>query len=499
MLAFVALLAFPKPDLKSLEAAVKRQPNAANYRALADAYVKSEQFEKASAAFFKAGALYGKLGDRNAAKVLQTYGERYETTIELFYERPTRPETVRANYTGARLEPGYGCYVGAFIDREDGLDTGFVGNGQSHKDPEGFNEATGKRHAMFFTYLAYGRPFPSRWVSVLRQRGAAAHIVWEPKSTSAVRDDRYLQRFAQDCANSRVPIFLRFAGEMNGDWTPYHSDPDAYRRMFQSVSNVMHRVAPNVAMVWCPNDIPEDRITAYYPGREAVDWVGVNFYSVLYNDGDRARSADWRNPADSLRFVYHTYSRIHPIMVGEWAATHLSVVDRVEKADFAEAKIAQLYTALPRLYPRVKAVNWLSMNTIEHAMPGRQLNDFSLLANPSVASMYRGMVAPAYFLSTVVPGSTTAAPSEYASLHGAALSGKVKLSAVVKSYEQRPTVIWSVDSDPASPKTAPGSYDVSVDFSKLRGSKASISLIVKDSKGRIAGRRDTSIDLSHAN
>jgi len=152
---------------------------------------------------------------------------------------------------------------------------------------------------------------------------------------------------------------------MNGDWDAVSWRSRGLQTDVSRRRPVMHRLAPNVAMVWCPNDIPEDRIANYYPGKESVDWVGLNFYSVLFNDGDRARAADWRNPADSLRYIYATYSKQHPIMIGEWAATHRSVVDNTDRPDFAIDKIAQLYGALPRLFPRVKAVHWLSLNTID--------------------------------------------------------------------------------------------------------------------------------------
>lgn len=497
MIVAVALFALGLQDLSGLEKAVQQHPNASTYRALADGYVRAEQFGRASAAFYKASSLYAKLGDSNAAKALQTQGERYETKITIFYERPLTEQTRKANDTGARLEPAYGCYLGAFIDREDALDTGFIGNGQSHKDPLAFDEVIGKHHATFFTYLAYGRPFPTRWIAALRRAGAAAQIAWEPRSIDSVRDDDYLRGFAEDCAQSHTPIFLRFAGEMNGDWTAYHGDPERYKAMFRTVAKVMHRTAPNVAMVWCPNDIPENRIPDYYPGPEAVDWVGVNFYSVIYSDGDRARGAEWRNPADSLRFVYETYSRRHPIMIGEWAATHRSVVDHADRPDFAIDKISQLYTALPRLYPRVKAVHWLSMNTIEHAMPGRQLNDFSLLADAAVAAKYKEMVAPSYYLENVSLDPGQAAPIEYVPLTGGAtLTGKLKLSVVVKTYEQRPSVIWTVNGDPASPKTEPGAYEVSLDTAKLHSSQAIISVAVKDAKGRLAGRSEVIVKIT---
>lgn len=492
ILLTLAALALTRQDIRSLEAATSRNPSAANYRALADAYVANEKFDQASAAFFKASSLYAKVGDSNAAKVLLTQGQRYETKIDLFYERPATGST----YSGAINEPKTGCYLGAFIDREDEIGGSFVGNGQTHRDPGEFDKAIGKKHAVYFTYLAYGRPFPAQWVNRLKSRAAAAQIAWEPRSIRSVHDDDYLHRFAADCRSSGVPIFLRFAGEMNGDWTSYHDDPEGYKSMFRLVARVMHDEAPNVAMVWCPNDIPEGTIVSYFPGDDAVDWVGVNFYSVLYNDGNQARNAEWRNPADSLRFIYNAYSLKHPIMIGEWAATHHSVVDDLDRPDFAIDKIGQLYASLPRIYPRVKAVDWLSMNTIEHAMPGRQLNDFSLLSDATVAAKYRSSISSDYYLNMVLPN--VASPIEFARLNdGQTLSGKVRLSAVVKTYENRPSVAWSVNGDLSSPKTEVGAYEVSVDTKRLGGKDATFMVIVKDSKGRVAGRK--SIHLTLAN
>lgn len=492
MVPALAFVVMAQQNVADLERAVQRQPNAANTRALADAYVRTQQYDRAADAFYRASALYAKLGDPNAAKVLQGLGERYETRIELYWEKTVEREDYSQNDTRARLEPALGCYLGAFIDREDRLPGGFLGNGQSHKDPADFAKAAGRPHAVYFTYLSYGRPFPDRWVSVLKSRGAAAHIAWEPRAISAVQDDAYLRGFAQSCARSGVPIFLRFAGEMNGSWTRYGQDPENYKRMFRTVAQVLHRTAPNVAMVWCPNEIPEAPIPRYYPGRDAVDWVGINFYSVLYNDADRARAAEWRNPADALRFVYATYAKSHPVMIGEWAASHFSVVDERRRPDFATDKIGQLYSALPRSYPRVKAVHWLSMNTIEHALPGRQLNNYSLLADQAVAEKYRSMVAGDYYLQRVGEVS----PVAYVPLlEGTRLDGKTKLSAVVKTYEPRPSVIWEVDGEPSSPKTEVGPYEVSVDFARLKSPRPTVALIVKDSKGKVAGRKSVSVRI----
>jgi hypothetical protein len=414
--------------------------------------------------------------------VLQIQAERFETKIRLFYERPADVTRLRNNYTGARLEPIYGCYVGAFIDRDDGIQSTYVADDQRHGDHDEFNQAVGKDHAIFFQYIRYGRPFPDDWTGRLKQAGAAVQIAWEPKTLAEVQDDEYLRGFARDAKASESPVFLRFASEMNGAWVPYHGDPAAYKEKFALVARVMHEEAPNVAMVWCPNEIPEAEIPLYYPGPGAVDWVGLNFYSVLYNDADRARGAEWRNPADTLRYIYNTYSKAHPIMIGEWAATHQSVVDKVLRPDFAINKIGQLYSALPRIYPRLKAVHWLSMNTLEHAMPGRQLNDYSLMGDPLIAKRYGQMISSPYFLSKVPLDKPAIAPYEIAELTpGTSIPAGTKLSAWVKTYEQRPTVQWVIGGTAMPPIVGAGDYEVVAE----RGGK--VELRVKDSSGRLAG------------
>ena len=56
------------------------------------------------------------------------------------------------------------CYLGANIDREDTIDDTFMDGDQVYRTPDAFNQSVGKHHAMFFTYLAYGREFPAHWV-----------------------------------------------------------------------------------------------------------------------------------------------------------------------------------------------------------------------------------------------------------------------------------------------------------------------------------------------
>ncbi len=452
---------------------------AAKYRSLADSYLAAGKYQQASAAFLKASQLYRELGDSNAAEVLRAASKRYETSIRLFAEQPLDEASAKRNFTGAKFEPFYGCLVGVNIERED-----------TTREPERFNQLIGKKHATFFMYRSFGTAFPADLTRKLKSLRAGLQIAWEPRTLDEMDDYNTVSRFAQAAASSGIPIFLRFASEMNGPWTRYHGNPALYRQKFRTVAKIMHTLAPNVAMVWCPNEIPQEPIADYYPGEEAVDWVGVNFYSVIYNDANRARSGEWRNPADALVYIYGKYSAKHPIMVGEWGATHHSTLDRDPKPQFAVNKIGQFYTALPRVYPRVKAVHWLSMNTMSYASGARKLNNFSLLDNKLVAQKYRDTLLDSYFLESVALDLVPSSSLQIVPLKpGGIYPYGTKVSALVRSYEQQPQVRILVNGKEMVNEREVGDYH----FVLSTLGKVELRLTASDSKGRVAGEQKVSI------
>ena len=361
-------------------------------------------------------------------------------------------------------------YLGANIEREDAT-----------RYPQSFNNLIGKRHAMVFMYRKYGVGFPVAFARDLKKAGAALQIAWEPGSLSEVRDDRYLQQFAKDIRESEIPVFVRFASEMNGSWTPYHGNPALYREKFRLVADVVRTIAPNVIMVWCPNTIPEQPIPDYYPGPEAVDWVGVNFYSVIYNDSDRSRAADWRFPTDSLDYVYNRYSAAHPIMVAEWAASHRASIDGSDKPAFANQKIAEFFRTVPLRYPRLKAASWLSFNALKYAKGDRQLNNYSLFDNSAVAEGYKNAIADPHFLSVVgssAPVAWRTAPS--------VVARRVKCRVWIRSYDPFASVSASFGVGAAKRLEMGSEFEVP-------GDAKFVKLDLKDSEGRAVLSRQITV------
>ncbi len=380
--------------------------------------------------------------------------------LGLYVDREPTQAEINANYFGAKHEPRVGCYIGAYIDLDSKLKKTYVDDtGKVHHLPEEFEALTGKSHASYFFYLGYGVDIPLDWVTMLGKKGKIVHIALEPNDgLDPVKDDGYLHQLADDMARSKAPIFLRFGSEMNGRWTAYGKDAKEFREKFRLVARVMHERAPNVAMVWCPFTEPKRNIASFYPGDDAVDWVGVNIYSVTYFNQDRSQPAMNIHPTEMLDYVYSSFGTHKPFMIGEYGATHYSMLEDKPQVAFASRVIRGMYEALPRKYPRVKCINYFDSNAIELAH--RRNNNYAVTQNPDVLAVYRDVISSPYFLgssieslstkfSPVDGGPPVSVPEKPMPLRdGQTVSGVVKLSGYARDKWGGIKLKFFVDGEP---------------------------------------------------
>ena len=106
---------------------------------------------------------------------------RADLQLGLYLDRKPTEEEAKANYTAAKFEPPYGCYLGAFIDLDSSLKETYSDSiGRVRKLPSEFERIVGNPHSTYFFYLGYGRPLPKDWVSLLSMQGKIVHIAFEP-------------------------------------------------------------------------------------------------------------------------------------------------------------------------------------------------------------------------------------------------------------------------------------------------------------------------------
>ncbi|MCM3630929.1 glycoside hydrolase family 26 protein [Paenibacillus glycanilyticus] len=294
------------------------------------------------------------------------------------------------NYMLGKSEPATGVYLGAYV----------LQNSTIHYSMAEFNQLAGKQHASFFKYVGYGEPFPVEWVNEVKAEGAFPHIAWEPNNGLAeVKDNAYLRGFADAARKADVPIFLRFASEMNGTWTNYSGDPELYMDTWRLVHDIFEERAPKTAMVWTVLNVPERPIEDYYPGDDYVDWIGINVYNVRYHNGDLKQRSDFEDPLQMIDYVYNRFSRTKPIQLSEYGVTHYTVTDGVQDNEFAISKINRLYANLQELYPRVKAVYYFDVNNLTEYNEARRINDYSITGEQQILEAYQAATASPYYLS----------------------------------------------------------------------------------------------------
>ncbi|TJY42585.1 copper amine oxidase [Cohnella pontilimi] len=345
--------------------------------------------------------------------------DHIRTVVQTYAEVP-----ITQNRALEKFEPVAGAYVGLYP-------AGKTFSGSPSKSEEAF----GKKHAIYLTYTHFnrlyegGHAFPVKYAEEVKQLGGALQIGWEPhKGLDEVKDDEYMRQFAREANAAGIPVFLRFACEMNGDWTPWHGDPKKYVEKWRLVHDIMAEEAPNVAMVWAPNFLPRDNIDPYYPGDEYVDWVGFSLYTIPYSRGALKLGG---NPIDYLRPLYEKYSK-KPMMVSEGAVSFHSYQLGQDFTPWGVWQLANMYAYMPRLYPRLKAITYFDLDK-RTTNYDNQNNNYDLHDSPPMLEAYKKFTSMPYFLTKVETGAMPDNPVTYKPISEAQnLSGKVNVFTYVK-------------------------------------------------------------------
>lgn len=235
---------------------------------------------------------------------------------------------------------------------------------------------------------------------------------------------------------SGVPVFVRFAHEMNGSWYSWSQQPTAYIRAFRTLAEAVHQRTALSAMLWAPNygggypfaggryeaspqssdfhlldtnqdghlDMSDDMYAPYYPGDDAVDWVGMSVYhwgnqhpwgeneipeagkftaqitgTYLGLDGDHRPVPDF----------YQDYVEKHgkPMAIPETAALYNPDLEGDAELSIKQAWWWQVFSAeVAEDVPGIKMINWFEARKFESEV-GTTL-DWTVTSNPVLLQAY---------------------------------------------------------------------------------------------------------------
>lgn len=351
-----------------------------------------------------------KLGNNWGAVDIERAGV-IRTTLELYMSTENEAALInRGAGSGgglAKFEPLYGAYIGMYSESDPQM-------GNHYDRSEQFY---GRKHALYLAYTQWGKPFPAQYAKNAKASGAALQIAFEPTGgLSQVQDGDYIREWARQAKESGIPIFLRYASEMNGQWTVWNGDPAAYIAKFKLVHDIMAEEAPNVAMVWSPGDVPHGTMAQYYPGDAYVDWVGVSMYTEPYENGDPAKPGLGIGPVERLNEIYWLYADRKPVMISETAVAHLAHKDGASFTEWAAMNLDRVYSAMTKKYPRLKAITYFNRDQGN----ANSFNDYLLRDNDTMMSAYKRLISQPYFLTKVETGAKPAVPAGYVKAEWAA-------------------------------------------------------------------------------
>lgn len=225
-----------------------------------------------------------------------------------------------------------------------------------------------------------------------------------------------------------TPTIVRFAHEMNGSWYPWGQQPEAYVDAFRTVATAVHALAPASAMAWAPNEgsgYPftdqafssqdpsldtngdgevtnlDDPYAPYWPGDDAVDWVGMSVYhwglAYPWGENEMPAAGTFRSLLTGgvsgahegqvpITDFYATYAEGHdkPMGVFETAAFFNPSAGGPDEGELKAAWWRQVTDPAVRAdFPRLAMLNWFEWRKDEPEVGG--IVDWRLTSDPELA------------------------------------------------------------------------------------------------------------------
>ena len=316
------------------------------------------------------------------------------------------------------------------------------------------SEALGRTPAVWVQFARFpldagGRANLDAFIEQVAAVGGIGLITLEPHDGLATVTDEAAEELAAVLAgywtDLGVATFVRFAHEMNGSWYPWSQQPTAYIDAYRRVAAAVHAGAPASAMVWAPNQgsgypflggahavrpgspdavaldtdgdgavtAADDPYEPFYPGDDAVDWVGMSLYhwGLAYPWGEnelprpgtfasllRGEDTGAHQETDAIPDFYATYAEGHgkPLAIVETAALYdPQATDGPSGAELKTAWFQEVFGASTRAdFPRIAMLSWFEWRKEEPEV-GRVI-DWRLGADPTLARELLDGVPPGW-------------------------------------------------------------------------------------------------------
>lgn len=270
----------------------------------------------------------------------------------------------------------------------------------------------------------------AQFVRQAEGEGALAAITLRPVGDLADFDAEAADTAVDALARAReaqsLPLYVRFAPDMNANWVPWGQKPDEYIAAFRAFSEALHAKLPAAVAVWSPaagESYPfaaaaatddqsldtdgdgelgsgDDPYGPYYPGDDAVDWVGLSAYHDTSGGGAPVNSVPAAGELDAdldgegdLGFYQRFAAAAEKPMMLETAAFFSPGAGGPGELEIKQAWWRQVISSSSdEAHPLLDVVLWRDSSS-SRAVVGEVVIDWSLTGSTEVASAFRADVA----------------------------------------------------------------------------------------------------------
>lgn len=261
---------------------------------------------------------------------------------------------------------------------------------------EDFNLQTGRSHGMNVEFFKFPQVVTTSWIRddldrfLVQSRAvnAVPLITIETFGGLSSYSVEHVKQLAVILNTFPQGVILRWNHEMNGPWYPWGQQPALYISKWREMATIMRQLAPNVALLWAPNQGDGypwggslqggvDPYAGYYPGDNYVDWVGLSIYHWGYSatapEGSKMGnnaipplddfSRKIRGLTSGITDFYQIYAanKNKPFVVSETSALYRSKLPGDSELAIKREWINQAYSLTS--FPLLKAICWFNVDT----------------------------------------------------------------------------------------------------------------------------------------
>ncbi len=180
--------------------------------------------------------------------------------------------------------------------------------------------------------------------------------------------DVYISTFAEKLKNLQRPVFLRFAHEFGNPFYPWYIDGDEAPLKFKKAWIHTYEIFKNIGatnVIWIWNPWKSDNVVSFYPGKEYVDWIGVN----ILNYGHLNQDGKWHDFKDMYEPFHIEFQNLPatPVIISEFG----TLKDNQKQNEWFE----NAFSSIENNFKEIKSVVYFNSKVDDNWPKGLQRNE----------------------------------------------------------------------------------------------------------------------------